>query len=251
MSTINLNNTTPAAASGKTNVSWQADSSSPRNVSAFVPDMVGDSGSGGTGGGVPAPAAGTAAAGKFLRADGTWAVPPGMGGSGTVTSVGMTVPGFLSVTGSPVTTSGTIAVGLASQSAGVVFAGPASGPSAAPTFRALVQSDLPVMTGDSGAGGQPGAVPAPGAGDAAAGKFLKADGTFAIPSGTGASKYSTSWTSQTSVTVTHGLGTTAVIVQVFDSSGLQVIPESVTVTSTTVVTLTFGASFTGSVVVLG
>ena len=48
---------------------------------------------------------------NFLRADGTWAVPPG-GGSGTVTSVAMTVPTFLSVTGSPITTSGTLAVTL-------------------------------------------------------------------------------------------------------------------------------------------
>lgn len=48
---------------------------------------------------------------NFLRADGTWAVPPGGGGgSGTVTSVDMTVPGFLSVSGNPITTSGTLAV---------------------------------------------------------------------------------------------------------------------------------------------
>jgi hypothetical protein len=48
------------------------------------------------------------------------------------------------------------------------------------------QSDTAVMVGDSGSGGAAGLVPAPGAGDAAAGKFLKADGTFAVPSGTGA-----------------------------------------------------------------
>ena len=50
--------------------------------------------------------------------------------------------------------------------------------------------------------------------------------------------------------MTHGLSSTAVIVQVFDASGVLVIPESVTVTSSSVVTLTFGAAFTGSVVVL-
>lgn len=37
------------------------------------------------------------------------------------------------------------------------------------------------MTGDAGAGGAAGAVPAPAAGDAAAGKYLKADGTWTIP----------------------------------------------------------------------
>ena len=43
--------------------------------------MVGDTGSGGVAGSVPAPGAGTAAAGKFLKADGTWAVPAGGSGS--------------------------------------------------------------------------------------------------------------------------------------------------------------------------
>lgn len=46
---------------------------------------------------------------NFLRADGTWTTP---GGSGTVTSVAMTVPSFLSIAGSPVTTTGTLAVSL-------------------------------------------------------------------------------------------------------------------------------------------
>lgn len=41
-----------------------------------ISDMVGDSGSGGVAGLVPAPASGDAAAGKFLKASGAWAVPP-------------------------------------------------------------------------------------------------------------------------------------------------------------------------------
>lgn len=64
-------------------------------------------------------------------------------GSGTVTSVGLTVPNVLSVSGSPVTTSGSLAVSLATQSANVVFAGPTTGSAAAPTFRSLVAADLP------------------------------------------------------------------------------------------------------------
>jgi len=47
---------------------------------------------------------------NFLRADGTWATPPNSGG--TVTSVALTVPSFLSISGSPITTSGTLAVTL-------------------------------------------------------------------------------------------------------------------------------------------
>jgi hypothetical protein len=104
--------------------------------------MVGDSGAGGVKGAVPAPASGDAAAAKFLKADGTWAVPAGSG-TGTVTSVDMTVPSFLSVSGNPITTSGTLAVTLATETANTVFAGPTSGGAATPTFRALVAADLP------------------------------------------------------------------------------------------------------------
>ena len=40
---------------------------------------------------------------------------------------------------------------------------------------------LPAFTGDSGSGGVKGLVPAPAAGDAAAGKYLDADGTWTDP----------------------------------------------------------------------
>lgn len=63
--------------------------------------------------------------------------------SGTVTSVGLTVPSILSVSGSPVTSSGTLAVSLATQAANRVFAGPSTGADATPTFRALVAADIP------------------------------------------------------------------------------------------------------------
>lgn len=46
-----------------------------------------------------------------------------------------------------------------------------------------VTADLIAVVGDSGSGGTKGLVPAPSAGDAAALKFLKADGTWATPSG--------------------------------------------------------------------
>ncbi len=64
-------------------------------------------------------------------------------GSGTVTSVALTVPSILSVSGSPITTSGTLAVTLATQSANTVFKGPNSGGAATPTFAALVDADIP------------------------------------------------------------------------------------------------------------
>jgi hypothetical protein len=48
-------------------------------TTAILDNMVGDSGSGGTKGLVPAPSAGDAAANKFLKADGTWNAPSGSG----------------------------------------------------------------------------------------------------------------------------------------------------------------------------
>ena len=65
-----------------------------------------------------------------------------IGAGGTVTSVGISLPSFLSVTGSPVTTSGTLAVTINNQSQGLVLASPASS-TGAPTFRQLVATDIP------------------------------------------------------------------------------------------------------------
>jgi len=52
-----------------------------------------------------------------------------------------------------------------------------------PTTRAGWLALIGAVLGDSGSGGSPGLVPAPSAGDAAAGKFLKADATWAAPAG--------------------------------------------------------------------
>ncbi len=58
-----------------------------------------------------------------------------------VTSVGVIVPAIFSASGSPVTTTGNVTVSLANQAANLVWAGPASGANAPPTFRALAQAD--------------------------------------------------------------------------------------------------------------
>lgn len=69
---------------------------------------------------------------------------------GSVSSVALATPGVLyTVSGSPVTSSGTLTLNLVSQAANIVFAGPSSGASAAPTFRSLVVADLPASTGQS------------------------------------------------------------------------------------------------------
>ena len=64
-------------------------------------------------------------------------------GLGTVTSVGLTMPAQFTVASSPVTTSGTLAVTLNTQTANSVFAGPVSGGAVAPTFRFLSSADIP------------------------------------------------------------------------------------------------------------
>jgi hypothetical protein len=68
------------------------------------------------------------------------------GSGGTVTSVGLSLPAQFTVTNSPVTGSGTLTGSWNNQTANYVFAGPASGAAAAPTFRALVASDIPSLS---------------------------------------------------------------------------------------------------------
>jgi hypothetical protein len=80
--------TTIAGLTATTDSFLQAKSSAwttrtPTQVTADLIAMVGDSGSGGTKGLVPAPASGDGAAGKFLSALGTWATPSGSSASGT------------------------------------------------------------------------------------------------------------------------------------------------------------------------
>lgn len=68
----------------------------------------------------------------------------GGGGSGSVTSVGLAVPGIFTAAGSPVTSSGTLSFSVNAQLANTIWAGPTSGGSATPSFRGLVPADLPI-----------------------------------------------------------------------------------------------------------
>lgn len=73
------------------------------------------------------------------------ALTDGTPGTGTVTSVSLALPNIFAVSGSPVTTSGTLTGSLATQTANTVFTGPTTGGAAAPTFRALVAADIPSL----------------------------------------------------------------------------------------------------------
>lgn len=78
-----------------------------------------------------------------------WVTPSSTG----VTSVALSAPAIFSVSGSPVTSSGTLGLSLASQTANYVWAGPTTGAAAAPTFRALVAGDIPALSYVSSSGG--------------------------------------------------------------------------------------------------
>ena len=69
-------------------------------------------------------------------------------GSSGVTSValldGSTSP-IYTISGSPVTTNGTLTFTLANQNANLIFAGPSSGGSTQPGFRSLVSADIPAL----------------------------------------------------------------------------------------------------------
>lgn len=105
------------------------------------------------------------------------------------TTLGLGGLATLSVVGSGEVTNGSVAnVDLADMGQST-FKGRAAGAgTGVPVDLTATQATaiLDGMVGDSGAGGTKGLVPAPAAGDTAAGKFLKADGTWSAPSGTGA-----------------------------------------------------------------
>ena len=63
---------------------------------------------------------------------------------GTVASVGLSLPSHFSVSGSTVTTTGTLTATWASQNQNLVFASP-NGSSGTPTFRTLTAADLPAL----------------------------------------------------------------------------------------------------------
>ena len=107
------------------------------------------------------PFTGTASSSTYARGDGTWATI-----SSGVTSVGLSLPAEFTVTGSPVTSTGTLTATKATQAAKTAWMGPTSGAAAAPTFRTIGIPDLPFT------------------GTASSTTFARGDGTWATPTAT-------------------------------------------------------------------
>jgi hypothetical protein len=115
------------------------------NVTGTLPVV-----NGGTGTTTPALVAGT-----NVTISGTWPNQTinstgGGPGGGTVTSVGMTVPTFLSVAGSPVTTSGTLAVSLSGTALPIANGGTGTTSTTFANLTTNVTGTLPVANGGTG-----------------------------------------------------------------------------------------------------
>lgn len=87
--------------------------------------------------------------GTVLSSNGTDVVWTAAGGTGTVTSVGLSLPAMFTVSGTPVTTAGTLTAVLATEVTKTFLAGPTSGADAAPTFRVLAVADVPTLNQDT------------------------------------------------------------------------------------------------------
>lgn len=188
----------------------------------------------------------------------TIAATGGGGGGGTVTSVGLVVPTWLAVTGSPVTTSGNLTVAAAAgQTANRVLATP-DGSAGAVSLRALSAADLPVMVA-SGASHAAGIAPDPGA-SAGSTKFLREDATWAVPAG-GGGGYATVQDEGSALTQRAILNFTGPNVTAVDNSGSNrtdvtigsrtpilavTVPNASKVTGVTPTSLLAGVTYLGS-----
>lgn len=152
-----------------------------------------------------------------------------------VTSVALTAPSIFTVSGSPVTTTGTLDFALNEQAANTVFVGPATGVDAVPTFRALSYADLPFVLYTENAV-SPVANTASGDNSVAIGSGASATATGTLAIGTGASadiegqkafangSFASAGDAQHSVYVARNITTDDTVTELFlDGSAVQLV----------------------------
>jgi microcystin-dependent protein len=115
-----------------------------------------------------------------------------------LSSVDLAAPSILTVTGSPLTSNGTITLGLASQNQNLVFTSP-DGSAGSPTFRALVANDIPNLDASKINSGTL-VVAQGGTGAATLTGMLKGNGTSAVTAVTATAGQVTYWADANTIT---------------------------------------------------
>lgn len=132
---------------------------------------------------------------------------------GTVSSVALALPiSVFTVSGSPVTTTGTLTGTFTNQSANTVFAGPTTGGATTPAFRALVAADIPSISLTTGVSGI-----LPIANGGTNNSSAPTNGQLLI--GNGTTYVLSTLTAGNGITVTNGSGTITVAMTVPSSTG--------------------------------
>lgn len=151
--------------------------------------------------------------------------------SGSVTSVGLSLPSIFTVSGSPVTASGTLSAVLATQAANTFLGGPVTG-TAAPTFRTIALDNISNITLTAPSANQVLAFNAGSSTWVNAGA-VGANATGLVGSGQSgvAAWVSTGSGSRFRADFAHALGTTNVVVTLWDISNNQIVQGDIVTTT--------------------
>lgn len=202
---------------------------------------------------------------NFLRGDGTCTVPAGTG----VTSVGLTLPSWYTVTGSPVTSSGTLAVTATAGQTAKSFLATPTGTTGAISLRTIALGDLPTITVASGGTGvgtltTHGVLLGQGTGNVtavaamAADTLLQGQGASADPAAVTVNNCGSSTTALSYSTSTHtfgcqtiSVGGTGTVTSLTGGTGVTATPSTITTTGSFAVDQSFTPTWTGSQIFRG